>query len=141
VMKTKLCNIGISMCWEAFFPEPARVLALKGADLIIYPTGNLLYDYRENWKTVLWARAIENVVYVAQTQSLFKNEKGFSWIMSPERILGHNFKEGILSATLDMKLLKKLRGEKEMPCQEFARYRTMPGLLQFIDRCPARYEL
>lgn len=141
VIKTDLCNIGVSMCWEAFFPEPARVLALKGADLIVYPTGNLLYDYRENWKTVLWARAIENVVYVAQTQSVFKNEKGFSFIMSPERILGHNFKEGILSATLDLKLLNRLRKEKELPNQPVKRYKTMPGLLQFIDKCPASYKL
>ena len=57
VFDTDFGRIGIMICWDVFFPEPARVLALKGAEIIMMPIwgGNM---------NLAKARAIENQVYL-----------------------------------------------------------------------------
>jgi len=140
VFKTKVGNIGFSMCWEAYFPEIARALALRGADLIFYPTGNPQYDFRETWKIMLWARSIENLAYVASSANIYKDERGFAYIMSPERIILENFKVGVFTADLDVNKLKKLRSEIEELGHPNSYYKTMPGLLQFSKLWPASYD-
>ena len=57
VFDTDFGRIGMMVCWDVFFPEPARVLALKGAEIIVMPIwgGNL---------TLAKARAIENQLYL-----------------------------------------------------------------------------
>ena len=38
VWDTKFGNIGVGICWDLWFPEAARIMALKGADILFYPT-------------------------------------------------------------------------------------------------------
>lgn len=38
VFKTKFGNIGVAICWDQWFPECARIMALKGAEMLLYPT-------------------------------------------------------------------------------------------------------
>jgi predicted amidohydrolase len=54
--------VGILICWDIEFPEPARGLALHGAELIIVPTANC--DAFINFKTVP-VRCRENQVHIA----------------------------------------------------------------------------
>jgi len=54
-------NLGVMICYDWRFPEAARTLALKGADLIVCPS-NLVTHI---WSKVILARAIENKVYLA----------------------------------------------------------------------------
>lgn len=54
-------KIGLMICYDWRFPESARALALKGADLILCPS-NLV---TELWTKVMPARAIENKVFLA----------------------------------------------------------------------------
>jgi predicted amidohydrolase len=54
-------NIGPMICYDWRFPESARILMLKGADVIVCPA-NLV---TETWQLVMPARAIENNVYLA----------------------------------------------------------------------------
>jgi agmatine deiminase len=71
--KTKYATIGVLICYDQWFPEPARILALKGAQIIFYPTAiGYINDHNstdgnwnEAWKTVQRAHAIENGVHVA----------------------------------------------------------------------------
>ncbi len=60
VFKTDFGTIGMMICWDVTFPEPARVLALKGAEIILMPIwgGNI---------TLSKARAIENQVYLVSS--------------------------------------------------------------------------
>lgn len=61
VFDYKGVKIGPMICYDWRFPEAARTLALKGADLIICPS-NLVTGV---WQNVMSARALENKVYVA----------------------------------------------------------------------------
>ncbi|MDX1763708.1 MAG: nitrilase-related carbon-nitrogen hydrolase, partial [bacterium] len=48
VFETAYGRIGVQLCWDNFFPEPTRVLALKGADIIFAPTA-AAYASQERW--------------------------------------------------------------------------------------------
>lgn len=37
-IKTSIGNLGVLVCWDQWYPEAARLMALKGADILIYPT-------------------------------------------------------------------------------------------------------
>ena len=69
VFETELGRIGMLVCWDLWFPEPARVLALKGADIILVPlAGDGSIPHRDHtWPT----RAMDNnvVLVVAGTTS------------------------------------------------------------------------
>ena len=73
VHKTSLARIGVLICYDQWFPEAARINALKGAEIIFYPTA-IGYvkgysssdgDWHDAWKTVQRAHAIANGVHVA----------------------------------------------------------------------------
>jgi len=60
VFETDFGTIGMMICWDVFFPEPARMLSMKGAEMIFMPIwgGNL---------TLSKARAIENQIYLVSS--------------------------------------------------------------------------
>ncbi|NPA12923.1 MAG: carbon-nitrogen hydrolase [Aquificae bacterium] len=73
VFKTKYANVGVLICWDQWYPEPARITALKGADIIFYPTaiGWLPEEKEEygekqynSWETVQRGHAVANGCYV-----------------------------------------------------------------------------
>ncbi len=73
VFNTTYGRVGVLICYDQWFPEPARILTLKGADVIFYPTaiGWILGetsadgDWSDAWKTVQRGHAIANGVHVA----------------------------------------------------------------------------
>lgn len=64
-------KIGVPTCYDQWFPEMARICALKGAELLVYPTAigsepNFgAFDSMPRWQTVMRAHAISNGVFVA----------------------------------------------------------------------------
>ena len=46
-IKTSVGTLGVLICWDQWYPEAARIMALKGADILIYPTA-IGYDVKEN---------------------------------------------------------------------------------------------
>ncbi len=73
-IKTSLGNLGVLVCWDQWFPEAARLMALKGAQILIYPTAigwDLTDDEKEQqrqlqaWVTIQRSHAIANGVFVA----------------------------------------------------------------------------
>ena len=71
---TRVGKIGVLICWDQWYPEAARLTAMQGASLIVYPTaiGRLDGESREEqerqrdaWITVQRGHAIANGVYVA----------------------------------------------------------------------------
>lgn len=63
VFDTKLGRIGIMICYELDFPEVARILNLKQADVILIPTNNF-YPYEKYQETYLKSRSMENEIPV-----------------------------------------------------------------------------
>lgn len=70
VFATQFGNVGVGICWDQWFPETARCLALNGADVILYPTAIgsepiLSVDSAEHWQRVMQGHAAANVLPVA----------------------------------------------------------------------------
>jgi predicted amidohydrolase len=59
-------RVGVLICYDIRFPEHARALVARGADLIVVPAGWAAGLFKEeHWVTLIRARAIENTVWVA----------------------------------------------------------------------------
>jgi predicted amidohydrolase len=129
VFPTALGVIGINICSEVFVPELQRILALKGAEIILLPAG-WVADFNENWLTLVRARAIENLAVTATCHNLIGDNPGMALIASPECVLGRLDDEGMLVAQLDLDRVRELRGlrPKMSGTREFA---TIPGVLGF----------
>jgi N-carbamoylputrescine amidase len=59
--RTRHGRIGVGICWDQWFPEAARAMALQGADLLLYPTaiGSELGSQAGNDTSDMWRRAME----------------------------------------------------------------------------------
>jgi deaminated glutathione amidase len=55
---------GLTVCYDLRFPELFRILALRGARLIVVPSAFTLATGRDHWEILLRARAIENQLFV-----------------------------------------------------------------------------
>ena len=69
VWKTRYAKIGVGICWDQWFPESARSLALMGAELIFYPTAigsepEIGVDSKAHWQRVQQGHAAANTVPV-----------------------------------------------------------------------------
>ncbi len=130
IAETPWAKVGLLICWEAWFPELCRTLAMHGADLVLFPTGGMLYHLAPVWATLVQARATENLIYTASCVNLFGVEDGFAQIAGPEGELGSSTQEGVLLADLDLARLDYLRGQDET--LSFPKlYKTIPGLWRY----------
>jgi predicted amidohydrolase len=57
-------TFGLTICYDLRFPELFRLLALRGAQILMVPAGFTLHTGRDHWEVLLRARAIENLCYV-----------------------------------------------------------------------------
>lgn len=69
IWKTKYANIGIGICWDQWFPEAARSMALLGAELLFYPTAigsepTLNIDSKPHWQRCMQGHAAANIMPV-----------------------------------------------------------------------------
>ncbi|MFZ9192627.1 MAG: N-carbamoylputrescine amidase [Ilumatobacteraceae bacterium] len=70
VWQTKFGAVGVGICWDQWFPEAARSMALLGADVILYPTAigsepqNPTWDSSAHWQRVMQGHAAANLVPV-----------------------------------------------------------------------------
>ena len=75
VWDTNFGKIGIGICWDQWFPEAARIMALKGAEILLYPTaiGNELrieYDSSDAWQRAMQGHAVSNIVPVVASNRI-----------------------------------------------------------------------
>jgi N-carbamoylputrescine amidase len=115
VFRTKYAVLGVQICWDNFFPEGARILTLKGAQILFAPTAAAFASHRR-WETVIASHAIANGVYILRVNRVGSEEKqdfyGNSFCVSPDGELldqPAGMKEGIVLVEVDLKQIEKVR--------------------------------
>lgn len=120
VIESDLGKVGIGICYDIRFPELSRLMALKGADILVYPGAFNLTTGPAHWKTLLRSRALDNQIFIAAT-SPARNENasyvayGHSLICNPwgEVIKEAGSGEEIIYSTINLEDNSKIR--KELP--------------------------
>jgi len=130
-IETKKGTIGTLICWDQWYPEAARITALKGAEVLFYPTAIGWHpkekeQYGENqygaWMNVMKGHAVANGVFVAAANRIGLEKYiegtegiqfwGASFIAGPQgEILAQasHDKEEILIAEVDLDLQENVR--------------------------------
>lgn len=76
VWDTKFGRIGVGICWDQWFPEAARAMALMGAQVLFYPTAigsephDPSLDTREPWRRAMQGHAVSNVIPVVASNRI-----------------------------------------------------------------------
>jgi predicted amidohydrolase len=130
VFDTPWAKVGIAICSEVYIPEVSRALALQGAEIILLPAGVPKGSLWATWRTLIFARAIENLCITATCQNLFEpTDQGLAMVCSPEAILLEAAEPGLFVADCDLERLRLLRATPDS--WEFAGDRACkPGIFR-----------
>ncbi len=81
-IQTRYGCLGVGICWDQWFPEAARIMALKGAEILLYPTaiGSEIFspdlDSKDHWQSVMCGHAAANIVPVISSNRVGKEVSG-----------------------------------------------------------------
>lgn len=128
VWNTKYAKIGVGVCWDQWYPEAARCMALMGAEILFYPTaigsepqdGSI--DSKDHWQMCMLGHAAANLIPVVASNRIGREEDedssisfyGSSFIAGPQ---GNKVKEAgrseetVLTAEFDLDQLEVQRIE------------------------------
>ena len=116
LVNTGFCKIGHSICYDIRFPNLYRKLAQAGAEIIVVPAAFTKVTGSAHWHVLNRSRAIENVSFVIAPCATGKipgggESYGHSLIINPwgKIIKDGGQKRGIITATIDINLVKKYR--------------------------------
>jgi len=79
---TRYGRIGVAICWDQWFPEAARAMALAGAEILLYPTaiGSEVFqpdlDSRDHWQNVMRGHSAANVMPVVASNRIGRESSG-----------------------------------------------------------------
>ncbi|HYD74198.1 MAG TPA: N-carbamoylputrescine amidase [Candidatus Binatia bacterium] len=82
VWDTKFGRVGVGICWDQWFPEAARAMALMGAQVLFYPTAigsephDASLDTREPWRRAMQGHAVSNVIPVVASNRIGTEQCG-----------------------------------------------------------------
>jgi predicted amidohydrolase len=134
-------KVGLAMCSEVYMPEVARALALRGAELIFMPAGKDKRKLWATWRTLIWARAIENLAIVVTTQNLFDHsERGLAMVAGPEEILFESTIVGTTVVDVSLDRVRELRSTRD-EVGSSDEYAVKRGLLGSQWQRPELYDL
>jgi N-carbamoylputrescine amidase len=122
VWQTKYAAIGVGICWDQWFPESARAMALLGAEVLFYPTAigsepaDPELDTRDPWQRAMIGHAVSNVMPVVAANRIGTEEGqtfyGSSFIANPRgdklAELGRD-NEGTIQGTFDLAAVRRTR--------------------------------
>jgi predicted amidohydrolase len=114
VFDTALGKVGLAMCSEVYMPEVTRALALRGAEIIFMPAGKDKNRLWATWRTLIWARAIENLAIVVTTQNLFNHsERGLAMVATPEEVMFESTAAGLTVVDVSLDRVRYLRATRD----------------------------
>lgn len=122
VWDTRFGRIGAGICWDQWYPEAARVMALMGAEVLLYPTAigsephDASLDTRDPWRRVMQGHAVANVMPVVAANRIGfepgagggQSFYGSSFIADHRGDLAASLEreeEGVITATFDLDFL------------------------------------
>lgn len=131
-IKTSVGVLGVLICWDQWYPEAARIMALKGAEILIYPTA-IAFSQEDSkdekarqlasWEIIQKSHAIANGIFVASINRVgFEEDRsrassgltffGSSFVAGPQgEILAKasDTKEEILYTSIDFSRIEQVR--------------------------------
>ena len=114
VFDTKHGKVGLAMCSEVYVPEVTRALAIRGAELLFMPAGLNKRKLWYTWRTLLWARAIENLSLVVSTQNMVDaGDRGLALIADPEEIIYESSVAGTAIVEVSLDRVRALRAGRD----------------------------
>ncbi|MFX1513707.1 MAG: nitrilase-related carbon-nitrogen hydrolase, partial [Promethearchaeota archaeon] len=115
IIQTKFGIIGLSICYDLRFPEIYRLLAHKGAEIILCPA-QWPCPRQEHWDILLRARSIENQLILVGVNRIGETESnsfcGGSGIIDPwgnPLLKLPSTKKGVFSVEISRELVQKIR--------------------------------
>ena len=126
VWNTQHGRVGVGICWDQWFPESARAMAVQGADVLFYPTAigsepqDEELDTREPWRRAMQGHAVSNAIPVVAANRIgsetlgahTQNYYGHSFIANQRGDLVEAFgerEEGVLAHTFDLDFQDRYR--------------------------------
>lgn len=148
VIKTKFAKLGVGVCWDQWYPEAARLFALAGAEILLYPTAIGWIDEEKEefgegqhnaWETMMRSHAIANGMWVGAPNRVGKEGRlqfwGASFVAGPNGQIvtrGSHEEEQIVTADCDLDQLDVVR--THWPFLRDRRIDAYGGLTQrFLD--------
>ena len=118
VIKTDLARIGIGICYDIRFVELSRIMALNGAEILIFPGAFNLTTGPAHWELLFRSRALDNQVYAigvapALDEGASYNSYGHSIAVNPwgEVIEELDYSEELKIVEIDLDEIKRVREE------------------------------
>jgi N-carbamoylputrescine amidase len=118
VFKTPLANIGVQLCWDVFFPEGFRTLALKGADVVFCPTASAFYHSHKKWERAIGAAAHANGMFIVRINRVGREPHqefyGRSFAVGPDGefiTTPSGASDGVVMADIDLAEIAGVRNE------------------------------
>ncbi|MFD1625026.1 N-carbamoylputrescine amidase [Azospirillum griseum] len=119
VFKTRYATVGCAICWDQWFPETARIMALKGAEILLYPTAigsepqDASIDSQGHWTRVMQGHAGANLMPLVASNRIGREEAescgitfyGSSFIAGPQGEIvaqADRSTETVLTASFDL---------------------------------------
>lgn len=142
VWDTAVGRIGVGICWDQWFPESARSMALMGAELLLFPTaigseiGDAEWDSAAHWQRVQQGQAGANLVpYIASNRiGTEAGKKGTEMTFYGSSFITNEFGEKVVEADRESEMVLI----HEFDLDETAKHRAYWGI--FRDRRPEHYQ-
>ena len=96
VFQTDFGRIGLMVCWDTWFPEPARILRLHGAEMLLVPLAG--DGAARHWDVITRARALDNGVYLVASSGNGSSSR----IVDPDGEVVSEATDGLAAADVDL---------------------------------------
>ncbi len=113
-------ELGLSVCYDLRFPELYRILAVRGARVLVVPAAFTLATTREHWEVLLRARAIEDQAFVVAANQVGEHAPGYrsggrSMIVDPWGIVLAQAPDAETFAIADLDLERQSEIRRTLP--------------------------